>query len=84
MNTSGLLILIIAVILAFFIAGAIMMVLYNYTVPRLAESVNKNYNRKTDFKPISYWTACTLALLCSLAFGSVTVASSNIGAINSV
>jgi hypothetical protein len=57
----------------FFCVSAIVMALYNYTIPRLLESTNKNYNTKTDFRKIDFWTGCSLVLLCSALFGGSNI-----------
>lgn len=71
--TSMLLLLIILVV-GFLIISAIVMSLYNYTMPKLIMSVNNNY-KSSDFTPIDYGTSCTLVLLCGFLFGSSTVCS---------
>ena len=63
----------VVVIGVFFCISAIVMALYNYTIPRIVFSVNKNYNINTDFKKINFWTACALVLLCSALFGSSNI-----------
>lgn len=65
--TRGL-ILILAVAAAFFIISAILMALWNATVPKLAESVDPTY-KTADFRNISYPTAMLLALLTGIVFG---------------
>jgi succinate dehydrogenase hydrophobic anchor subunit len=57
----------------FFCVSAIVMALYNYTVPRLISSANKEYSMDRDFKKINFWTACTLVLLSSALFGGSNI-----------
>lgn len=57
----------------FFLSAFIVMVLYNYTVPKVVESVKKDYDEKRDFKKLGFWPSMTLALLCGALFGSVVV-----------
>jgi succinate dehydrogenase hydrophobic anchor subunit len=67
---SGALVVMIGI---FFCISAIVMALYNYTVPRMIVSANSGYNIDRDFKKIHFWTACTLVLLCSALFGSSNI-----------
>lgn len=44
---------------------------WNFTVPRLAESISPAYDRNKDFSPIDFKTAIGLTILLSLAFGGL-------------
>ena len=44
---------------------------WNFTIPRLAESISPTYNRLNDFSPIDFRTALGLTLLLSLGFGGL-------------
>ena len=57
----------------FFLSAFIVMVLYNYTVPKVVQSVKKDYDEKRDFRKLGYWPSMTLALLCGALFGSVVL-----------
>lgn len=72
---SSTLLLLVILAIIFLIMSAIVMGLYNYTIPRLVMSINNKYNL-SDFSPIEFGTACTLVLLCGILFGSSTVCSS--------
>lgn len=50
----------------------IVQLLYNFTVPRIVESVSSSYD-KNKFRKINYGTAITLTLLCTILFGSTIV-----------
>lgn len=71
-NSTQILLMCVIVVVAFLIVSAIVMALYNHTVPKLVMSVNNTY-KSSDFTPIDFGTACTLVLLCGLLFGSSTV-----------
>ena len=58
-------------ITTFFISSAILMVSWNYTVPRIIHSYNKNYNIKTDFTPIDYPTSIVFMILFNVIFSSI-------------
>lgn len=51
----------------FLIAGAVVMALWNSIIPRLAESVDENYNT-AGFRNITYPTALGLVVLISFLF----------------
>ena len=82
-NTSSIFVILIVLIIVFLIVAALVMALYNHTVPKLIMSVNNKYKSK-DFTPISFGSACTLTILCGLLFGSSTVClqSSNLKSTN--
>lgn len=44
---------------------------WNYTVPKLIESVQKDYNANDDFQNIDYSTALVLTILVLLLFGGM-------------
>ncbi len=56
-------------ILTFFIAALILQVTYNFAVPRLAKSVNKEFRLATDFTPITFGTAAVVTILVGILFG---------------
>jgi uncharacterized membrane protein SpoIIM required for sporulation len=53
-----------AYLVMFFVMSAVVMQLYNYTVPKLLQSVDQNYPTNR-FKGIDYSTAMCLVLLVS-------------------
>ena len=55
----------------FFISSAILMTSWNYTVPRIIQSYNKNYNIETEFKDIDYSTAMVFMILFNVIFSSI-------------
>ena len=59
----------------FFIVSAILMVTWNYAVPRIIESADPTYKRKTDFDGINYPTSMVFLLLLGILFGSGGAAS---------
>ena len=65
----------------FFIFAAILMATWNFTAPRLAESVDSNYERDSRFSNISYPTSMVFSILVLLVFStsvSSTVTNYNI------
>lgn len=63
---------IVLAILLFFLSAWIVQLLYNYSVPRIAESVSPSYD-KNRFRKINYGTSMAVLLLCSMLFGSTVV-----------
>jgi hypothetical protein len=70
-NAVKLLLVFLVGVAAFFILSALIMVTWNYTVPRLAESVDSSYSR-VSFKNIDYPVAIVFTILVTLIFGSGT------------
>jgi hypothetical protein len=54
----------------FFVYAAILMVTWNYSVPRIVESVDTDFTRSTDFKDMDYVQAMVVSVLIMLVFGS--------------
>ena len=57
--------------LMFFISSAIFMACYNYCVPKMIHSVDKNYDVDMDFSPIDFWTSCVAVILLGFLVGNV-------------
>ena len=55
----------------FFLITWFVQLAWNYTLPKLVDSIDKDYNPDTDFTSIDYWTAVVLVLLVSLLFGGI-------------
>lgn len=70
MNFKTWLITVIAAIVGFFITSALIMVLWNHTIPSLAETVDYNYQRST--KKMGYELAMSFTFLLGLIFGGAT------------
>ena len=63
--------LIIFMVAIFFISSAIFMASYNYCVPKLLHSVDKDYDTDKDFSPIDFWTSCVTVILLGFLVGNV-------------
>lgn len=68
--------IILAVVIAFLVTAAIFMATWNFTMPRLVESVSPTYNRK-NFRSISYPTSMVAIIFVGLVFGSSTIIYNN-------
>ena len=68
--------IILVAIIAFFIVAAIFMATWNFTMPRLVESVSPGYDRK-KFRNISYPTSMVAIIFLGLVFGSSTIIYNN-------
>lgn len=55
----------------FFLITWFVQLAWNYTLPKLVDSIEKDYNPDSDFTPIDYWTAVVLVLLIGLLFGGM-------------
>ena len=60
---------IILLIISFFVGSAILMAVWNYTIPRIAHSTVTNYDIDKDFSPIDYPTAMVFYILLFMFFG---------------
>ena len=69
---SVILLAFVVVLLVFFLTAWFVQILYNYSAPRVVESVSPSYN-KNNFRKINYTTAMAVLLLCSMLFGSTVV-----------
>ena len=58
-------------IAVFFLLALFIQLAWNYTLPKLVDSIQKDYDPSTDFKDIDYWTAVVLTLLVSFLFGGM-------------
>lgn len=57
----------------FFFAAALLMWTWNYTVPRLAASVDIAYVRETTFTNLDYITAVVFLILLAILFTPITL-----------
>ena len=57
-----------SMVIFFFIGSAILMATWNYTIPKLAHSVEKKYDEEKDFTPIDYPTAMVFMFLLYFLF----------------
>lgn len=56
-------------LILFFVVSALVMVLFNFTIPRMIGSVSSKYNHVSRFSTINYQTAMTLTLLAGFVTG---------------
>ena len=72
MPKSSSLILIVAMLIVLLLSSLIVQLLYNYSIPKVVESISPNYS-KANFRKINYGTAMAVLILCSMLFGSTVV-----------
>jgi cell division protein FtsX len=77
-SSSYVLLALLVAIAGFFIVAAILMVTWNYTIPRLVESVDSEY-KTSMYTNIEYPVAIVFTILIGILFGS----SKNIGEVES-
>jgi hypothetical protein len=53
----------------FFVFAAILMPVWNYTIPKLANSVDSTYTTSNTFTDITYTEALVFTLLLEMVFG---------------
>ena len=55
----------------YFIGSVILMLTWNYTIPKIIKSYNKTYDPDTQFEKIDYPTALVFMILLNIVFGSI-------------
>nr|QBK87010.1 MAG: hypothetical protein LCMAC103_03540 [Marseillevirus LCMAC103] len=54
--------------ITFLIVALVLQVTYNFAMPQLVKSVNKNFKKSADFTPINFGTAAVVTILAGILF----------------